>query len=156
MRAIYGDRSGFGWRMGDVIGAQIVSIPIAIQAPVRNEGFLLYVTGTTGMLLLVMATVNFMMSRSVLRPIESANRSLLRLASVDGLTGAFDKRYFGAALEERVAEAGRLGEDLALVVIDLDHFKRVNDSYGHPVGDSVLRETAERVCPASTILSCSR
>lgn len=79
MRAIYGDRSGFGWRMGDVIGAQIVSIPIAIQAPVRNEGFLLYVTGTTGMLLLVMATVNFMMSRSVLRPIESANRSLLRL-----------------------------------------------------------------------------
>lgn len=145
MRAIYGDKHGFGWQLGEVIGAQIVSVPVAMQTKERDQAFILFLAGTTGMLLLVMAVVNWMVSRSVLRPMEAANRTLARLAELDGLTGASNKRHFSQLLASHVEQAALRGEDLALVMIDLDHFKRVNDEYGHSVGDEVLRETADRV-----------
>jgi two-component system cell cycle response regulator len=145
MRAIYGERNGFGWQLGEVVGAQIVSVPVALQTQQRDQAFMLFLAGTTGMLLLVMAVVNWMISKSVLRPIEAANRTLTRLAELDGLTGASNKRHFNQLLGAHVEQAVLRGEDLALVMIDLDHFKRVNDEYGHSVGDEVLRETANRV-----------
>jgi two-component system, cell cycle response regulator len=145
MRAIYGDQTGFGWKMGDVVGAQIVSVPVALQTKMRDHTFWLFILSTTGMLLLVMAVVNGLISRKVLQPMEAANRTLTKLAELDGLTGAANKRHFNLLLETHVEQAALRGENLALVMIDLDHFKRVNDEYGHTVGDSVLRETADRV-----------
>ncbi|MFM8898618.1 MAG: diguanylate cyclase [Burkholderiales bacterium] len=145
MRALYGEQTGFGWKFGEVVGAQIVSVPVAVQTHKRDHAFALFLVGTTGMLLLVMAVVNWMISNKVLQPIEAANRTLTRLAELDGLTGASNKRHFNQLLATHVQQAAERGEDLALVMIDLDHFKRVNDEYGHSVGDSVLKETANRV-----------
>jgi diguanylate cyclase (GGDEF)-like protein len=70
---------------------------------------------------------------------------LARLAHRDGLTGLLNRRAFDARLLE---EAGRLaasGRPLGLVMVDLDHFKAVNDQHGHPVGDQVLAEAARRM-----------
>jgi diguanylate cyclase (GGDEF)-like protein len=70
---------------------------------------------------------------------------LARLAHRDGLTGLLNRRAFDARLHE---EAGRLaasGRPLGLVMVDLDHFKAVNDQHGHPVGDQVLAEAARRM-----------
>lgn len=145
MRALYGDQTGFGWKFGEVVGAQIVSVPVAVQTHKRDHAFALFLMGSTGMLLLVMAVVNWMISNKVLQPMEAANRTLTRLAELDGLTGASNKRHFNQLLATHVQQATERGEDLALVMIDLDHFKRVNDEYGHSVGDSVLKETANRV-----------
>ena len=61
------------------------------------------------------------------------------LATVDGLTGLTNRRTFEAALSREVARSVRTGEDLSLLLIDVDHFKRVNDDHGHPMGDEVLR-----------------
>ena len=61
------------------------------------------------------------------------------LATVDGLTGLTNRRTFEAALTREVARAVRTGEDLSLLLIDVDHFKKVNDEHGHPMGDEVLR-----------------
>lgn len=61
------------------------------------------------------------------------------LATVDGLTGLANRRTFEDALHREVARSGRTGEDLALLLVDVDHFKRVNDDHGHPMGDEVLR-----------------
>ena len=61
------------------------------------------------------------------------------LATVDGLTGLSNRRTFESALHREVARAQRTGEQLSLLLIDVDHFKRVNDEYGHPMGDEVLR-----------------
>ena len=61
------------------------------------------------------------------------------LATVDGLTGLTNRRTFEAALAREVARSVRTGEDLSLLLIDVDHFKRVNDDHGHPMGDEVLR-----------------
>ncbi|MDP9021391.1 MAG: diguanylate cyclase [Actinomycetota bacterium] len=63
----------------------------------------------------------------------------------DGLTGLWNLRYFRQRAEEEVERAARFGHDLAMIILDIDHFKAVNDRYGHPVGDTVLIEVAQRV-----------
>ena len=57
----------------------------------------------------------------------------------DGLTGLYNAEYFQAALAKAARRLQRDGEPLALIIFDLDHFKRVNDQFGHSVGDTVLR-----------------
>jgi diguanylate cyclase (GGDEF)-like protein/PAS domain S-box-containing protein len=57
----------------------------------------------------------------------------------DPLTGLYNRRYFDEALDREVSRVVRAGESLALLMIDFDHFKRLNDTYGHPAGDAVLR-----------------
>ncbi|WP_242346195.1 sensor domain-containing diguanylate cyclase [Anaeromyxobacter terrae] len=65
-----------------------------------------------------------------------------RLATTDGLTGLTNHRTFQARLDEHLALAARGGQRLSLLLCDVDHFKSVNDTYGHPVGDEVLRGVA--------------
>ncbi|GGY23572.1 sensor domain-containing diguanylate cyclase [Pseudoduganella albidiflava] len=60
-------------------------------------------------------------------------------SSTDSLTGLFNRRYFMDSLERLLDTAQRHGEPLALMLVDADHFKRVNDEHGHPAGDEVLR-----------------
>lgn len=61
----------------------------------------------------------------------------------DELTMLFNKRYFLSRLESEFDKAKRFGQPLSFLIADVDHFKMVNDSYGHPAGDSVLRKIAE-------------
>ena len=60
----------------------------------------------------------------------------------DGLTNLFNRRYLDETLERELARAKREGYPLSLVMIDIDHFKKLNDTYGHQAGDKVLRELA--------------
>ena len=70
---------------------------------------------------------------------ERADQANLRLASQDPLTGAANRRALMQALETELARASRQHTPLALLMVDIDHFKRVNDHYGHLAGDHVLR-----------------
>jgi diguanylate cyclase (GGDEF)-like protein len=72
-----------------------------------------------------------------------SHRTVTRQALIDGLTGLANRRPCEDALRTEVARAKRLGDPLAIIVADLDDFKAVNDHYGHPTGDKVLREFAE-------------
>ncbi len=65
-----------------------------------------------------------------------------RLATTDGLTGLTNHRSFQGRLDEHLAQAGRYGKKLSLLLCDIDHFKSVNDTHGHPAGDLVLRGVA--------------
>jgi diguanylate cyclase (GGDEF)-like protein len=69
-----------------------------------------------------------------------ANAQLSRLASTDGLTGLANKRAFEEALLRDLSRADRDHTWLTIVMSDIDHFKHVNDTYGHPTGDEVLRQ----------------
>src|ERR1700736_4465567 len=79
--------------------------------------------------------------------IENAvNRArLLRSGFTDFLTGFHNRRYLHARLREELARAQRARQSIVCLMIDLDHFKRINDQYGHLAGDAVLREVAQRV-----------
>lgn len=70
---------------------------------------------------------------------------LRRLATRDELTGLLNRREFERILNEEEERSVRFQNALAIVMVDIDHFKKVNDTYGHPAGDSVLREVARRV-----------
>jgi len=75
--------------------------------------------------------------------IEGAyHQEIQRLATHDGLTGAANKGYFNDTLRDAVARTRVQPLPITLVVFDLDHFKRVNDEFGHSAGDEVLRQTA--------------
>lgn len=65
------------------------------------------------------------------------------LSMRDELTGLYNRRFFSARLEQEIARSLRTGEGLALILFDIDHFKKVNDTFGHPTGDAVLRAIAE-------------
>ncbi len=67
------------------------------------------------------------------------NDQLAELASIDELTGAKNRRRFREDLELLFAQVDRLGSPLSLIMLDLDHFKQYNDSFGHPAGDEVLQ-----------------
>ncbi|MBF0098087.1 MAG: diguanylate cyclase [Magnetococcales bacterium] len=69
--------------------------------------------------------------------------SLQQLAAIDGLTGIANRRSFDEALEMEWRRAARRGEPLALMLLDVDFFKRYNDHYGHPAGDLCLRHIAQ-------------
>lgn len=67
------------------------------------------------------------------------------LASTDHLTGALNRRAFQLAFKSEIARCRRYGVPLSLIMLDLDHFKRVNDTYGHQAGDAVLREASNLI-----------
>ncbi len=71
--------------------------------------------------------------------------ALRQLATRDALTGLLNRREFDRVLVEECERALRFGAALTLVLVDLDHFKRINDAHGHPAGDAVLREVARRL-----------
>jgi diguanylate cyclase (GGDEF)-like protein len=79
--------------------------------------------------------------------IENAKRfrEARQLADLDALTGLHNRRYFHETLAREVARAQRYGRRLALIVLDLDDFKAINDRIGHLSGDAVIAESAERV-----------
>lgn len=76
------------------------------------------------------------------RELEIVNKRLKKLSITDGLTELFNHRHVHELLHEEFERSRRSEEPLAVVMIDLDRFKQVNDTYGHPTGDVVLFETA--------------
>ena len=79
---------------------------------------------------------------------------LRQLATTDQLTGLLNRREFDRLLVEEVERTRRFERPLALVLIDLDHFKSINDRHGHPAGDTVLRTVATRI--TETVRSLDR
>lgn len=82
--------------------------------------------------------------------LQEANEKLQSLARQDGLTGLFNHRSFQESLARDVRRIDRDGGTLSIVLMDVDNFKKYNDSFGHPAGDAVLKQFAQ------VILSCSR
>jgi diguanylate cyclase (GGDEF)-like protein/PAS domain S-box-containing protein len=80
-----------------------------------------------------------------LEEIESLQVTLQEQAIRDSLTGCFNRRYLDEMLERELSRARREGYPLALVILDLDHFKQINDTYGHQAGDEALKKLAQRL-----------
>jgi diguanylate cyclase (GGDEF)-like protein len=73
------------------------------------------------------------------------HEEIYRITIIDGLTQAHNKRHLEEALEKEITRARRYGRDLACIMFDIDHFKKINDVHGHLAGDYVLKELARVV-----------
>lgn len=113
------------WSSGEVIGVLSVTSPTR-DAFVEEDQLLLR-----------------LLANCSAPPIERAR--LRRLAMFDDTTMAFNHRYLQPRLVEEMERAGRTAGDVSVLYMDLDHFKSVNDNYGHAVGDVILRMFADRV-----------
>ena len=72
-------------------------------------------------------------------------RQMYQAVLRDGLTGAYNRRYFDDRLATEVSFSHRHGNALSLIIFDIDHFKKINDTYGHPTGDAILKLISEMV-----------
>lgn len=90
------------------------------------------------------------------REIKVAHKKMAEMSTKDELTGLYNRRYFMEALEHEMSRAKRYETDLALGMMDLDHFKRVNDAYGHSAGDMVLSEVGNMLekCIRHSDIAC--
>jgi len=133
-----------GYRIGDLRGGLDVSIPYEPTAAAMRRNALIF-----GGLALV-ASVGLVTAFGTLfgryqRGLEEAARELRHIAAVDELTQLANRRTAIERLEEEMARAARTGEPLSVVTVDIDYFKRVNDTAGHAAGDTVLRDVAGRL-----------
>ena len=109
--------------MGCVVAAIVTGIVFVfpmIRTQVREQGKLVAMTQT----------------------LSVRSQNLEHAALTDPLTGVQNRRYFDGALREYLDEFGRVGKPVGLMILDLDHFKSINDTHGHDVGDEVLRQVA--------------
>ncbi len=74
--------------------------------------------------------------------IQAANETLRQLSRTDGLTGLLNRKTWESELEEEFQRFTRYHHTSSLLIFDIDHFKKINDNYGHPAGDEVIRQTA--------------
>ena len=77
--------------------------------------------------------------------LEKKNSILDNLANIDGLTGVYNHRYFQNILDQELNRAERHSTSISIILIDIDHFKKVNDTYGHQVGDFILTEFSRTI-----------
>lgn len=80
--------------------------------------------------------------RAMTESLSARSETLEHAALTDGLTGMQNRRFFDDALREYIEEFRRIGKPVGLMILDLDHFKMVNDTHGHDVGDQVLKAVA--------------
>ncbi len=82
-------------------------------------------------------------SHHLVKRMKVLNTEVKRLSSIDSLTGAYNRRYLDDNLSKEISRSERLGYPLTIILADIDHFKQINDKFGHQIGDKVLIKFVE-------------
>ncbi len=114
----------------------------AAERTARTNEWLLMGVSASGVLILIFASLALVALRQAFAREAAFRAELRRLADTDELTGLANRRELLASLDRAMAAARRSQTQLAFAIIDIDHFKNVNDTHGHPAGDEVIRKVA--------------
>ncbi|MCU1622547.1 MAG: diguanylate cyclase [Frankiales bacterium] len=128
---------------GELSGAHVIAVPLKSSGTVIG---VLDLFGTAAFDDIDLATIRTFASQATVA-VDNVllHEEAQRLSITDGLTGLWNYRYFTMTVAKEIERAARFSRPLALLMLDLDHFKGVNDSFGHQRGDAVLVELAARI-----------
>lgn len=93
-------------------------------------------------LIILLAGVNYIFINRLLHRVKEAQKNLMALATIDDLTNLYNRRYFFVRFNQEIERARRYQRPISCLILDIDHFKAVNDTYGHLAGDQVLQNIA--------------
>ncbi len=129
------------YEVGDVIGGISVSFDVTdIENTLNINRYILLFLGIF-VTLLLLGLVYFFIFR-LIKKLTKAQQKIQLMLTTDELTGLHNRRHFFERLEEELRRAKRYGHDMSCIMLDIDHFKKVNDTYGHLTGDMVLTTLA--------------
>lgn len=136
-----------GYKEGDIRGGISVSIPateILVQIKENRYYIILIALVIVG---LIYAIIRYV-SRVFIGDLNRAEQQLREMASRDFLTSLLNRREAYRRIQEEIERTARTGQPLSFILFDIDHFKRLNDSYGHNAGDAVLKQLAAKLLAA--------
>ncbi|GLY00284.1 GGDEF domain-containing protein [Actinoplanes sp. NBRC 101535] len=135
------------------LSRRVIAVTIAMISAGHASVAFQYLDGTRAMNDWLAITVAMAMTAIVVASLRERNDRLRDVleqqATSDALTGAANRRAYDAELARVVAEAAAGGDPVALVTVDVDHFKEVNDTWGHAVGDQALQQVADTLTSAA-------
>ena len=130
-----------GYREGEVRGGiSVTSSATETAGKIRESQ--VFLVGSAVIIILLILMIIYVVARTFIKDLQTAESKLISMATRDFLTGLLNRREIYRRMEEELQRARRTGAPFSLFLLDLDHFKRVNDLHGHSAGDLVLQETA--------------
>ncbi|WP_022667653.1 GGDEF domain-containing protein [Desulfospira joergensenii] len=142
---ILGNREGLVWNISTLVLIMVRLTAFALSGEAYPLAFILRFFIAYACISLVAYTQEWIRALYFKKLIDEkeelnrANREIRKLSCIDNLTGVFNRGYLDRQLEKEFKYSRRSEKSLAVVLCDIDHFKRINDQYGHPVGDQVLK-----------------
>jgi len=130
-----------GYRIGQVRGGISVTFGVKDIKKIQDTYTFIFIA-FGGISILILLGIGLYFTKRLIRQIAEARHQIETLAIIDGLTGIFNRRHVLARFSQEFERAHRLKTELGCMMIDIDHFKGINDTYGHLVGDLILKETA--------------
>ncbi len=144
-----------GYKLGEVRGGISVSFDISdVEKQVSRDKLVVIIVSVTSVFFLLVMIYYHVYK--IMHRLQKAQDEIERLTITDELTGLYNRRYFNEKLAVDIAQSKRYKHNLSCVLLDLDHFKNVNDTYGHGAGDIVLASIAQTIrqsCRASDQLA---
>jgi len=130
-----------GYKPGDVRGGISVQFDIT---DIKHEMTInkVFIVTLSILTTIVLLTIIYFLILRLARRLSEAYSTIEKMSVTDELTQIYNRRYFHNRLSNEIARAMRYGHSLSLVLLDIDHFKKVNDTYGHQAGDKILFQVA--------------
>lgn len=130
-----------GYREGDVRGGiSVTSSATETAGKIRESQ--IFLLGSAFLIILLILMIIYVVARSFIKDLKLAENKLITMATRDFLTGLINRREMYRRMEEELQRARRNGTPFSVFMLDLDHFKKVNDVHGHSTGDLVLQSVA--------------
>jgi diguanylate cyclase (GGDEF)-like protein len=135
LRGVFANGGPFGWQGRLVVAGETLWVRIEAEPRLRPDGLPAWDGVVT----------DISEQQRIEQKLRIANAKLEKLAATDALTGAWNRLHFEQRLTEEIERAHRYGQPLSLLLLDIDHFKAINDRHGHQTGDRVLVEICRRL-----------